>query len=56
MGLKISPIAFTLLFISFFVCYFSEGMASRIYPPGLQLNKANASDIEAPFWDLHLLI
>ena len=31
-----------------------EGMMSRIYPPELQLNKANASDTEAPFLDLHL--
>ena len=28
----------------------------RIYPPELQLNKANASDTEAPFLDLHLSI
>ena len=27
-----------------------EGMVNRIYPPELQLNKANTSDIEAPFW------
>ena len=33
-----------------------EGMVRRIYPPELQLNKANASDIEAPFLDLHLSI
>ena len=33
-----------------------ECMFSRIYPPELQLNKANASDTEAPFWDLHLSI
>ena len=33
-----------------------EGMVGRIYPPTLQLNKANASDIEAPFLDLHLSI
>ena len=31
-----------------------EGMVNRIYPPELQLNKANTSDIEAPFLDLHL--
>ena len=32
-----------------------EGMVSRIYPPELQLNKANTSDTEAPFCiDLHL--
>ena len=31
-------------------------MVSRIYPPELQLNKANASDTEAPFLDLHLSI
>ena len=29
-------------------------MVGRIYPPELQLNKTNASDIEAPFLDLHL--
>ena len=32
-----------------------EGMANRIYPPELHLNKANTSDAEAPFLDLHLL-
>ena len=31
-------------------------MVSRIYPPELQLNKANTSDTEALFWDLHLSI
>ena len=31
-----------------------EGMVNRIYPPELQLNKANIS--EAPFSDLHLSI
>ena len=30
-----------------------EGMVNRIYPPELQLNKANT---EAPFLDLHLSI
>ena len=29
---------------------------NRIYPPELQLNKANTSDTEAPFLDLHLSI
>ena len=33
-----------------------EGMANRIYPPELQLNKANTSDTEAPFLELHLSI
>ena len=33
-----------------------EGMVSRIYPPERQLNKANTSDTEAPFLDLHLSI
>ena len=28
-----------------------EGIVGRIYPPELQLNKANASDTEAPFLD-----
>ena len=33
-----------------------EGMVNRIYSPELQLNKANTSDTEAPFLDLHLSI
>ena len=33
-----------------------EGMVNRIYPPELQLNKANTSDTEAPCLDLHLSI
>ena len=33
-----------------------EGIVNRIYPPELQLNKANTSDTEAPFLDLHLSI
>ena len=33
-----------------------EGMVKQIYPPELQLNKANTSDTEAPFLDLHLSI
>ena len=30
-----------------------EGMVNQIYPPELQLNKANISDTEAPFLDFH---
>ena len=30
-----------------------KGMVNRIYPPELQLNKANTSDAEALFLDLH---
>ena len=33
-----------------------DGVVNRIYPPELQLNKANTSDTEAPFLDLHLSI
>ena len=33
-----------------------ERMANQIYPPDLQLNKANTSDTEALFLDLHLSI
>ena len=33
-----------------------EGMVNRIYPPELQLNKANTFDTEAPFLDLYLSI
>ena len=31
--------------------HYFEGMVNQIYPPELQLNKANASDTEAPFLD-----
>ena len=31
-------------------------MVNRIYPPDLQLNKANTSDTEASLLDLHLSI
>ena len=33
-----------------------EGMINQIYPPELQLNKANTSNTEAPFLNLHLSI
>ena len=33
-----------------------EGMVNQIYLPELQLNKANISDTEAPFLDLHLSV
>ena len=44
-----------LLNIQFDNPYF-EGMVNQIYPSELQLNKANTSDTEAPFLDLHLSI
>ena len=31
-----------------------EGMVKQIHPPELQLNKANNTDTEAPFLDLHM--
>ena len=31
-------------------------MVNQIYPRELQLNKANTSDTEAPFLDLHLSV
>ena len=33
-----------------------DGLISQIYPPELQLNKANSSDTEAAFLDLYLSI
>ena len=33
-----------------------EGMVNQMYPPELQLNKANTSDAEAPFLDIPLSI
>ena len=35
---------------------FFDSMVTRIYPSELQLNKANVSDTEASFLDLHLSI
>ena len=43
------------IFLTFNNPYF-EGMVNQIYPPELQLNKANTSDTEASFLDLHLSI
>ena len=31
-------------------------MVCQIYPPELQLNKANASGTDAPYFDLHLSV
>ena len=31
-----------------------EGTVKQIYPPELRLNKANNTDTDAPFLDLHL--
>ena len=45
--------------IFYYTCYLKvlfEGMVNQIYPSELQLNKANTSDTEAPFLDLHLSI
>ena len=33
-----------------------KAMVNQIYPPELQVNKANTTDTEAPFLDLHLSI
>ena len=35
---------------------FFDSMVNRIYPSDLQLNKANVSDTEVSFLDLHLSI
>ena len=32
------------------------GMVGRVFPPGLRLGRASASDAEAPFMDLHLSV
>ena len=36
--------------------HYFEGIVNQIYPSELQLNKANTSDTEDPFLDLHLSI
>ena len=41
--------------LNFDSTYF-DGMVSQIYPSELPLNKANSSDTEAAFLDLHLTI
>ena len=33
-----------------------DGLISQIYPPELQLNKANSSETEALFFDFYLFI
>ena len=33
-----------------------DGMFYQIYPPELKMNKANTSDVEVPFLDLHLSV
>ena len=33
-----------------------DGMVKQIYPSQLQINKANSSDTEVPFLDLHLTV
>ena len=33
-----------------------EGVVDQIYPPELQLNKANISDTEAPFLDVNISV
>ena len=33
-----------------------EGKVNRIYPPELQLSRADAADTEGPFLDLHLSV
>ena len=35
---------------------YCDGIVKQIYPSELQLNKANSSDTEAPFLDLHLTV
>ena len=35
---------------------YDKGIVNQIYPPELQLNKANTTDTEVPFLDLHLSI
>ena len=36
--------------------FYFEGMFNQIYPTEIKLNKANASDTESPFLDLHISI
>ena len=44
-----------MIFVSINNIYF-DNMVRKIYPAELQLNKANTSDTEASFLDLHLFI
>ena len=36
--------------------FYFEGMVNQIYPSELELNKANTTDTEAPFWSYIYLI
>ena len=62
MGTNYAPLVADLFLFCYerdFMTYdnpYFEGMVNRIYPSELQLNKANTSDTEAPFLDLHLSI
>ena len=42
--------------ISNIIFFYFDNMVSQIYPSELHLNKANTSDTEAAFLDLHLSI
>ena len=50
--LSIPHLGTSMTFLNIDNPYF-EGMGNQIYPLELQLNKANISDTEAPFLDLH---
>ena len=55
MGTNCAP----LVAVLFLFCYereFMKNLVNQIYPPEFQLNKANTSDTEAPFLDLHMSI
>ena len=54
MRLTLHPEIWT-IFFNINNVYF-DNMVSQIYPSELQLNKANTSDTEATFLDLHLSI
>ena len=53
MRLTLHPDIWTIFKI---LIFFFDNMVSQIYPSELQLHKANTSDTEAAFLDLHLSI
>ena len=54
MLLTLHPDIWTIFILS--INAYFDNMVSQIYPSGLQLNKANTSDNEVAFLDLHMSI
>ena len=56
MRLTLHPDIWAIFYTLYINNVYFDNMVSQIYPSELQLNKANTSDTEAAFLDLHLSI